>query len=410
MKEIDIVFNIDYNSKMDVGPLYKDIPKYIEFIQVNDFEQFKRLVYMLEDDMKCYIWVHPSFSAERVEKGYKSNVMSESVPILEKLNIEFIKITRSTGKTNEKGFYDVNDMLLLKSNGIKVYSAKELKEKILYEQAQIKEIETKEIINSLPVVVILTAIQEEYKAVRNHLDDIIDDDKEDIGYESGIFNYNDIPIAKVIIRECGPKNTKAAQETQRAIYHFKPACMFFVGIAGSRKQKDFDVGDVIFPEQIYSYESGKAEKGSFLARPNIAKSSVSLFEKAKKERSKEDWKSLIIGDWEQEFKADIGIIASGEQLIEHYDSQIGKILTDHYNDTHAVEMEGFGFADVASRQGGIHDNIKVGVVRGISDIIKKDDDSNKSSQNTDNRPLAVKEMASATASAFAYWLIYKTYS
>lgn len=127
MKEIDIVFNIDYKNSNDVHSLFMDIPKYIEFIQVNNVEQFNRLIKLLDDDVKCYIWVHPSFSADRVEKGFQSKVVSESIPILEKLNMEFTKITRSTGKTNEKGFYDVSSMLELKSKGMKSYTAKELK-------------------------------------------------------------------------------------------------------------------------------------------------------------------------------------------------------------------------------------------------------------------------------------------
>ena len=60
------------------------------------------------------------------------------------------------------------------------------------------------------------------------------------------------------------------------------------------------------------------------------------------------------------------------KLIEHYDSEIGKILTTHYNETSAVEMEGFGFANAASRQGRETSNIIIGVVRGISDILERE--------------------------------------
>ena len=134
----------------------------------------------------------------------------------------------------------------------------------------------------LPTVVILTAIQEEYRAVRNHLKDIEDADQKGVGYEKGIFELNGNDIVQVIIRECGATNNIAAQETEKAISNFNPDMILFVGIAGSRKPNDFKIGDVIFPHKIYSYESGKANLGSFLARPDSVSPSFDLIEKAKK--------------------------------------------------------------------------------------------------------------------------------
>lgn len=261
----------------------------------------------------------------------------------------------------------------------------------------------------LPTVVILTAIQEEYMAVREHLNEIVDADRNDTAYEAGLFQLNHREIAKVVIRECGAKNTNAAQETERAIQYFKPDMILFVGIAGSRKPKDFAIGDVIFPEKVYSYEGGKSERESFLARPDNALMSYPLLEKAKKERKKDDWKILIRGDWQQEVKANIGIIASGEQVVEHYDSQIGKTLHNHFNDTSAVEMEGFGFGKAANRQGRETGNILIGVVRGISDIIEQSSSKKRKNKNEDRRPANAKVFASETAAAFAFWLILKTY-
>lgn len=260
---------------------------------------------------------------------------------------------------------------------------------------------------SLPVIVILTAIQEEYMAVRNHLKEITEVDKNDTSYEAGTFELNGKDIANVVIRECGAKNTTASQESERAIQYFKPKCMLFVGIAGSRKPKDFTVGDVIFPEKVLSYEGGKSEKNSFKSRPDFAEISYTLREIAKKERRKEDWKILIKNEWNQDVKADLGIIASGEKLVEHYDSDIGKILTKYFNDTSAVEMEGFGFAKSATSQGRETNDILVGIVRGISDVIEQPESD--SGESNDRRPDNVKKFASDTAAAFAFWLIFKAY-
>lgn len=262
--------------------------------------------------------------------------------------------------------------------------------------------------NDLPTVVILTAIQEEYLAVKEHLTNVVDGDRNNTDYEIGIFEYNGKGIANVIIRECGAKNTTASQETERAINYFNPNMMMFVGIAGSRKPNDFKIGDVIFPDKIYYYEGGKAALNSFKARPDAISPTFELLEKAKKERKKKDWMAMIKGKYSDSVKANIGIIASGEQLIDHHDSEIGKILNEHYNDSSAVEMEGYGFAKAASRQGSETKNIIVGVVRGISDIIELSADK-QAEVSKDRRPDNAKLFASDTAAAFAFWLILKTY-
>jgi len=223
-----------------------------------------------------------------------------------------------------------------------------------------------------------------------------------------VFEYEGKEIANVIIRECGAKNTTASQETERAINYYNPNMMMFVGIAGSRKPNDFKIGDVIFPEKIYHYEGGKATLNSFKARPDAVSPTFELLERAKKERNNKDWQTMIKGNYSHSVKANIGIIASGEQLIDHHDSEIGKILTEHYNDSSAVEMEGYGFLKAITRQGSETKNIIVGVVRGISDIIEMSQKMQPEA-SIDRRPDNAKEFASDTAAAFAFWLIYKTF-
>ena len=263
--------------------------------------------------------------------------------------------------------------------------------------------------NTIPTVVILTAIKEEYAAVLAHLTNPRDADRNNTGYEEGIFEHNGKKVAQVIIRECGAKNVISSMEAERAIQYFKPDLMMFVGIAGSWKPQDFTVGDVIFPEKIFYYEGGKSGKDSIYARPDAAPTTYALHEVAKKERSRNKWKKLIKGNWgkdPKEIRADLGMIASGEQLIEHHESELGKMLRMHFNQTQAVEMEGFGFAQAAVRQGRETDHIIIGVVRGISDIVGQD---NSNPSSIDPRPASNKAFASDTAAAFAFWLIYKTY-
>ena len=267
----------------------------------------------------------------------------------------------------------------------------------------------REINKTLPIVVILTAILEEYNAVKAQLDDVQNDTRQGTSYETGIFKMDQKDIAIVKIRECGQTNSVASQEAERAIHNFDPDCMFFVGIAASRKPIDFNIGDVIFPEKIYAYEGGKEDRNAFSARPDVQSATYDLFELAKVERRATDWYKLINKFKDREPKANLGVIASGEKLIENYNSHVGNILTKYYNDTSAVEMEGFGFAQAISKQGRERRKILFGVVRGISDILKETIGSVVQTPEDDRRPSDNKVIASDTSAAFTFWLIYKLF-
>lgn len=277
------------------------------------------------------------------------------------------------------------------------------------EDEEITQVEAQGENQNLPTVVILTAIKEEYIAVRSHLDSVKDFIKGSIRYERGVFKNDGKEIANVVIKECGPRNPGTAQETERAITNFRPQCIFFVGIAGSRKHDDFGLGDVIFPENVHYYEGGKSELDGFKSRSNDVQPTHSLVEIAKIERIKPDWKKLIKGDIKKEVNADVGVIASGEQVVEHVDSEVGKILSKHYGDSACVAMEEYGFLSAARRQGVEFATMQAGVVRGVSDLIKTGAEKKEEEGNaTERRPKEAKVLASNTAAAFAYWLIVKT--
>ncbi|PIF44341.1 hypothetical protein CLU96_1285 [Chryseobacterium sp. 52] len=64
-----------------------------------------------------------------------------------------------------------------------------------------------------------------------------------------------------------------------------------------------------------------------------------------------------------------------------------------------------GYTKAANKQGRNTRNMEIGIVRGISDIIER-----SSTIKEDKRPADAKAFASATASAFTFWLILKTFS
>jgi nucleoside phosphorylase len=241
-------------------------------------------------------------------------------------------------------------------------------------------------------VVILTAIQVEYQAVRVHLADLHEEIHE-IGtvYERGTFSANS-QLWIVGIVEVGVGNTKAAVEVERAIGYFNPTLILFVGVAGGLK--DVKLGDVVAATKVYAYESGKA-KETFEARPDVGQSTYRLEQRARAEAKKTDWLKRIQGPKPaQPPRVFVGPIATGDRVLASREASDWKLLKSQYGDALAVEMEGHGFIHAAHA----HQNVDALVIRGISDLIDGKDKADAAN---------FQEIAARHASAFAFELLAK---
>ena len=242
----------------------------------------------------------------------------------------------------------------------------------------------------MPCAVILTALPVEYLAVRAHLTNL----QEEIHVNGTIYEYGQFAVEgqtwDVGIVEIGAGDTSAAFEAERAISHFQPNVILFVGVAGGIK--DVAIGDVVASTKVYGYESGKAEE-TFKPRPEIALADYGLAQRAKVEARKGDWFERI-SVTEPIPRVFVAPIAAGEKVIASTESEVYQFLRSNYGDAVAVEMEGFGFlkASWANQQ------VSAIVIRGISDLIDGKTDSDKNGSQ---------EIASRNASAFAFQLLAK---
>jgi nucleoside phosphorylase len=238
--------------------------------------------------------------------------------------------------------------------------------------------------------VIITALPVEYAAVRNYLKN----PQEEIHvqgtiYERGTF-IAEHQTWEIGIVEIGAGNTSAAFEAERAITHFAPNIILFVGVAGGIK--DVKLGDVVACTKIYGYESGKAEK-VFKTRSEIALPAYGLEQRARAEARKGDWLQHISATTPLPI-ALVAPIAAGEKVIASTKSETYKFLRSNYSDAVAVEMEGFGFLKAVRA----NQSVSAIVIRGISDLINQKSESDRA---------GYQEIASCNASAFAFQIIAK---
>ncbi|MBV6627292.1 MAG: hypothetical protein KI793_30860 [Rivularia sp. (in: Bacteria)] len=243
---------------------------------------------------------------------------------------------------------------------------------------------------NLPRAIILTAIPVEFEAVRAHLADPQEEEHpQGMIYERGKFNASG-KVWDVLIGDIGAGNLTAAMEAERAIAHFNPLVILFVGVAGGIK--DVALGDVVVATKVYGYESGKAEI-EFKPRPDVGQSAYKLIQRAKAEARKPDWlQRLTLPVPTPKPRVFVAPIAAGEKVVADTSSSTYQFLKSNYGDAIAVEMEGRGLLQAA------HANPQVSalIVRGISDLIDGKSEADAAGSQ---------EIAARNASAFAFQVL-----
>ncbi len=236
-------------------------------------------------------------------------------------------------------------------------------------------------------MVVLTALEVEYEAVRRHMADV----HEDREPQGTLFDRGRIPGLdwEVALAEMGPTNTRAALVTQSAIAHFDAEVVFFVGVAGALKD-DVRLGDVVVARKVYSHHGGRESADGFGARPEAWQPPYDVEQLVRSARRNEPW-SFLAPDARPATPPRVHFepIASGDVLLGFRDSETGRRIHRHYNDAVAIDMESHGVAHAVAMKHGV----RALFIRGISDSA----DQNKAAFDA----AGSQETAARHAAAFA---------
>ena len=234
--------------------------------------------------------------------------------------------------------------------------------------------------------VICSALPVEVAAVRAHLSGITQSrDSDGVVFEAGFFQTTR-GRWHVGLAETGMGNVHAALLTQKAINHFQPTIVLFVGVAGGIK--DVAIGDVVIATKVYEYSRGKQTKAAFLPRPEVRTPSFHILQEAQLLARTDAWINGIVPLPASLPKLHLGPVAAGEAVISASFGQLYRHIKKNYGDTLAVEMEGSGFLNAAY----ISNNDAL-VIRGISDLLDHKAESDAAGSQ---------EAASKHASAVAF--------
>jgi 8-oxo-dGTP diphosphatase len=111
-------------------------------------------------------------------------------------------------------------------------------------------------------IVILTAMNLEYRAVRAQLSGITAH-THPMGTQ---FEVGQLSGCRVALALTGKGNQSAAVLTERAAAEFTPAAVIFVGVAGAL-QPHLGLGDVVVATHVYAYHGATSQDDGMTSRP-----------------------------------------------------------------------------------------------------------------------------------------------
>lgn len=241
-------------------------------------------------------------------------------------------------------------------------------------------------------VVVLTALNVEYNAVRARLTNI----RTHLHPRGTRFEIGNVRggSAEVVLGMTGKGNHPAAVIAERAIHQFKPAAVLFVGVAGALWDTT-RLGDIVVATHVYGYHGGTSEDDGFRSRPRVWEVHHGLLQLAAHVARTGEWLERQ-PDQDEIPQVHFGAIAAGEVVQNSRTSVNAQHLREHYNDATAIEMEAAGVA-----QAGHLNGAAVGVIRGISDMA---DGTKATAQDRTWQPRAV-DSAAAFATHLAEELV-----
>ncbi|WP_116244305.1 5'-methylthioadenosine/S-adenosylhomocysteine nucleosidase [Nocardiopsis sp. FIRDI 009] len=234
------------------------------------------------------------------------------------------------------------------------------------------------------LIVVLTALNLEYQAVRERLLS-----PETYRHSRGTrFEIGALPNGhgRIALGLTGKGNQPSAVLAERAVQEFSPAALLFVGVAGALWDTP-PLGDVVVATHVYAYHGGTSEDDGLKARPRAWESPHEISQAAAHLARVGAWARCTPPE-QRRPQAHLGPIAAGEIVQNSRVSREAEWIRRTYNDALAIEMEGAGVAQAGHLSGA-----PVAIVRGISDRA----DGTKATE----ADRAWQPVAAANAAAFA---------
>jgi DNA-binding NarL/FixJ family response regulator/nucleoside phosphorylase len=214
-------------------------------------------------------------------------------------------------------------------------------------------------VTTSPTVVILTALDREFDAVRAHL---VEPEPYtppagtvfDVGRTS---SGADMRVALAVV---GSGTAGAAVVAEQAIAEFAPVAVLFVGVAGALRDH-IELGDVVVATKVYGLHGSREEAGQFHARPDAWPAPYRLEQVARHVDRADVWTSQLELNDRRQPSVHFRPIASGEIVLNSRITPLARQLDKLYSDAVAIETESAGAAKASHLR-----DVPMLTIRGIS--------------------------------------------
>jgi nucleoside phosphorylase len=210
-------------------------------------------------------------------------------------------------------------------------------------------------------VLVLTALDLEYQAVRAHLTGL----RRQPHPQGTLFETGRLPghETEITIALTGEGNAGAAVLAERAMSMFSPQALLFVGVAGALKD-DIELGDVVVATRVYAYHGSKEQDEGTWTRPRSWEAPHDLEQLAHYIARERPWAGSLPADASGRRPAvHFKPIAAGEVLLASRLTETAQRLRRVFNDAAAVEMESAGVSQASQ----FNRSLPTLIIRGISD-------------------------------------------
>jgi nucleoside phosphorylase len=227
---------------------------------------------------------------------------------------------------------------------------------------------------------VVTALEEEQKAVLNKLPDHkrLDPSGDDIR----VYYLSELATAlpegstgvyRIVVSLLGKGRTKATTAAADAIRRWQPRHVILVGIAGGIAAQEVKLGDILVSDQIVDYELRKLTPGGSEYRWEVYRANPRLIAAASN-LARADWLELV-GEVRPDSESPtrhIGPTASGDELFA-FRQALDEYRT-HWPQLLGVEMEGAGVAAACAQAA---EPPGFFMIRGVSDFADEEKNTDR---------------------------------
>jgi nucleoside phosphorylase len=324
----------------DDKPVYKYFDVFqIPFIQVKDGKQFDYLIASLAESTKVVIWIHPNAS---IKKSLNTDTPGEeSMKSLSVKGIDFNVVSRYPDDVSIEILEEIKKEPIYLGSLYKIInSAKMTTVGEIRSKGKISKTAVVPTYEHVDVAIIAALYEDEFESLKEFLED----DKPVIGFETmKIAKLKNSDKIVLIDFQTKMGMVEATFLSTQILARFSPKYLIMVGVCGGRATKGLNLLDILIPNKVFDYQTGKYENGEF--KPYLRSCSINnkkaIAYSTDILKKIEEYVNTPLKEKCKAIKIRKKTLACGNVVVKT-DGYLEDVVSAFDEETEGIEMESFG--------------------------------------------------------------------